>query len=222
MTFHLAPSLLAADFFNLEPGVREVVDHGATVLHIDVMDGHFVPNLTMGPGMVSALKGKTDAVLDVHLMVSDPGFFIAPFADAGADWISFHVEAATHAHRVCQKIKARELKAGVAINPGTPIHALEGIIADVDFVLLMSVNPGFGGQKFIPSTFKRLNQLRTLIEESGSSAFIEVDGGVGPQNVAELHRAGVEVAVAGSSVFGKPSPGQAARELIALAEAVHA
>ena len=220
--FQLAPSLLAADFWNLEKQIQKALQGVAKVLHIDVMDGHFVPNLTMGPNVVAGLKGKTSAVLDVHLMVTNPGAFIEPFATAGADWISFHVEAEVHAHRVCQQIKDKGCKAGIAINPGTPIAALEGIIDQVDFVLLMSVNPGFGGQSFIPNTFKRLSQLAALIQSSESQAFIEVDGGVGPQNIADLHRAGVAVAVAGSSVFGKDDPAEAARELIARAEAIHA
>ncbi len=215
--FRLAPSLLSADYWRLDRDVLSVVEAGADVLHVDIMDGHFVPNLTMGPGMVSAIKGKTDAVLDVHLMVTDPDFFVEPFAEAGADWISFHIEAATHAHRVCQKIKGAGCKAGVAINPGTPIHALEAVVEGVDFVLLMSVNPGFGGQKFIDASYKRLAQLKKLIAESGSDAFIEIDGGVGPENVAALHRAGVDVAVAGSAVFGQPSPAEAARRMIRLA-----
>ena len=219
--FRLAPSLLAADFWNLENQVRQAVAGGASVLHIDVMDGHFVPNLTMGPDIVKALKGKTEAVLDVHLMVSDPDFFVDLFADAGADWISFHIEAAVHAHRICRKIQDRGCKAGIAVNPGTSLARLDEILEYVDFVLLMSVNPGFGGQKFIERTFDRVAQLKTMIEATGRSVLIEVDGGVGPGNVARLHRAGVSVAVAGTSVFGQASPKAAAQNLISLAEAAH-
>ncbi len=216
--FQLAPSLLSADFWNLEASVREALAGGATVLHIDIMDGHFVPNLTMGPIITAALKGKTEAVLDVHLMVDDPDFYAEPFAKAGADWISFHVEAALHPHRVCSKIQDLGCKAGIAVNPGTPISSLEAMVEQVDFVLLMSVNPGFSGQSFIPATFKRLKQLKSMIERTGSEVFIQVDGGVGPKNVADLCRAGVDVAVAGSSVFSKPSPREAAKQLISLAE----
>lgn len=221
MTFHLAPSLLAADFWRLGDMVEETTKAGATVLHIDVMDGHFVPNLTMGPDVVKALKKNSDAILDVHLMVTDPGSCLDAFMDAGADWISFHVEAAPHAHRLVQKIQNAGLKAGLVLNPGTPISHLEGMIDHIDYVLLMSVNPGFGGQKFIESTYKRLGQLRELIANSENSPFIQVDGGIGAQNIEALVKAGMSVAVAGSSVFRAPSIGDATRQLIQLAEAVH-
>ena len=211
----LAPSLLAADFWNLGEAVTDVVDAGAQVLHIDVMDGHQVPNLSMGPGIVAALKGRTRAVLDVHLMVTDPDNFIEPFSRAGAGWISFHIEAARHAHRTCETIQALGCKAGIAINPGTPIQALETMIRFVDFVLLMSVNPGFGGQSFIQDTYRRLGRLRELIAQVPNRPFIQVDGGVGPDNIRALHEAGMDVAVAGSSVFRHPSPGQAVKELLA-------
>lgn len=219
MTFQLAPSLLAADFLRLGEEARTVVDAGAQVLHIDVMDGHFVPNLTMGPDVVKALRGTTDAILDVHLMVSDPDFFVEPFAKAGANWISFHVEAAIHAHRVCQKIQSHGCKAGIVLNPGTPIGHLAGMIDHVDFVLVMSVNPGFGGQAFIENTYQRLKELSALIERTDNKPFIQVDGGIGVKNVQPLVQAGMSVAVAGSSVFRAPSPTEAVQQLISLAEA---
>jgi len=215
--FQLAPSLLAADFWNLGEQVESVLEAGVEVLHVDVMDGHFVPNLTMGPDMVKALKKHCDATIDVHLMVSDPGFFIEPFAEAGADWISFQIEAATHAHRICQKIKAAGCQSGVVLNPATPISALEDIIEYVDFVLVMSVNPGFGGQAFIEGTYQRLARLRALIDSVDNAPFIQVDGGVGPGNIEALVEAGMRVAVAGSSVFGQASPAKAAADLISLA-----
>lgn len=222
MDFHLAPSLLAADPLHVGAAVEEVVDAGAQVLHVDVMDGHFVPNLTMGPAICKALKGKTKALLDVHLMVTNPDDFFDAFAAAGADWISFHIEAGYHPHRSIQRIRDLGCRPGVAINPGTPIHALEAIIDDVDFVLLMSVNPGFGGQKFIPASLKRLDQLSALIAETDNKPFIQIDGGVGPANIAELVKRGVRCAVAGSSVFGAPSATAAVHEIMTRAEAVYA
>lgn len=222
MKFHLAPSLLAADPLNVGHAVNEVVDAGAQVLHIDVMDGHFVPNLTMGPAICAALKGKTKALLDVHLMVTDPDDFYDAFAEAGADWISFHIEAGYHPHRSVQRIRNLGCRPGVAINPGTPIDALEAIIDDVDFVLLMSVNPGFGGQKFIPASLKRLDQLTAMIQKTERRPFIQIDGGVGPANITELVKRGVSCAVAGSSVFGADVPADAVREIMTRAEAVYA
>lgn len=218
--FKLAPSLLAADFWNLETAVRPVLNAGVEVLHIDVMDGHFVPNLTMGPFIVRALKSHCDATLDVHLMVTDPDRHWQAFAEAGAHWISFHIEAQVHHHRVCQAIQEAGCKAGIAINPGTPLNSLEAMLEHVDFVLLMSVNPGFGGQKFIPTSIDRLKTLREMIHQTSKKPFVQMDGGIGSKNIETLVEAGMNVAVAGSSVFSAQDPALAAKDLIAKAEAI--
>jgi len=215
----LAPSLLSADFWNLENAINTVTGAGANVLHIDVMDGHFVPNITMGPLVVKALRKRTEAILDVHLMVTQPERVIESFAKAGADWISFHLEAATHPHRICQQIQNMGVKAGITINPGTPVHALAETIHQVDFVLLMSVNPGFGGQKFITRTYERIEQLRKLIETTDHKPFIEIDGGVCMENIRQLAEQGADVCVAGSSVFGNENPAQAVKSLLIQAGA---
>ena len=212
--FQIAPSLLAADFWSLSTDMLSAVEGGANLFHVDVMDGHFVSNLSMGAMVVKAIKKKLNVTLDVHLMVTDPDANIDDFADAGADWISFHIEATPHAHRVCHKIRQRGCKAGIAINPGTSLSTLEGIIGDVDFVLLMSVNPGFGGQSFIDTTYQRIELLAEMCHSATSRPFIEVDGGIGTENIRELRKRGMQVAVAGSSVFGKPDPGAAVRQLI--------
>lgn len=210
----IAPSLLSADFWNLEHDVQTVTEAGAEVLHIDVMDGHFVPNITMGPMIVKALSSKTDAILDTHLMISDPDAYIQSFAEVGSHWISFHLETTRHPHRTVQTIQQLGCLAGIAINPGTPVHALEELIHDIDFVLLMSVNPGFGGQNFIERTYERLEQLGRLIQKTQNKPFIEVDGGVGLNNIHKLANLGVRVFVAGSSVYKTPEPSQAVRELL--------
>ncbi|PIE02566.1 MAG: ribulose-phosphate 3-epimerase [Acidobacteria bacterium] len=216
----LAPSILSADFSRLGEQVDTVVRAGAEVVHIDVMDGHFVPNLTMGPIVVDALRQSTQAILDVHLMITNPEDYILPFAKAGADWISFHIETAPHAHRICQQIHDQNVKAGIAINPGTPVQQLEEMIHHVDFVLLMSVNPGFGGQTFIPRTYQRLVELNKLINNTENKPFIEVDGGVGTHNIARLTASGVKVCVAGSSVFGRENPAEAVQSLLSEAGAL--
>lgn len=217
--FRLAPSLLSADFWNLESSVSPVLGAGVDLLHVDVMDGHFVPNLTMGPGIVKAIGGRCEATLDVHLMVTRPDQHWQAFAQAGAHWISFHIETPVHHHRVCQAIQEAGCKAGIAINPGTSLHALDAMMDHLDFVLLMSVNPGFGGQKFIPSSLSRLKTLRAMANQAARKPFIQMDGGIGPKNIGELVANGMDVAVAGSSVFASGNPAQAARNLISIAEA---
>ncbi len=198
----LAPSILSADFARLGEQVREAIQGGADWIHVDVMDGHFVPNLTMGPLVVKALRPLTEVPLDVHLMISQPDRLIPAFAEAGADHITVHVEACPHLHRTVELIHRLGKKAGVAINPATPVHLLEEILPFVDIVLVMSVNPGFGGQQYIPTSTHKITRVRAMLDALGRSEVeLEVDGGIGPENAAEVVRAGATVLVAGSAVF---------------------
>ena len=210
----LAPSILSADFSRLATEIHAVEKAGATILHVDVMDGHFVPNITIGPPVVRSIRKTTTMRLDAHLMIESPDSFIDEFVDAGADMISVHVEACRHLHRTVTAIKARGRKAGVVLNPATPLGALDEILPETDYVLLMSVNPGWGGQKFIPSVKEKIVALRDRIRRRGLVTAIEVDGGVTRDNAADLVAAGADILVAGSSVFGGGDPQAAAAEIM--------
>lgn len=199
--FLLAPSILGADFKHLEQQVREAADAGAQYIHLDVMDGDFVPSISFGMPVISSLRSCTDKVFDVHMMVREPGRYIGDMKEAGADIITVHAEACTHLDRTVNQIKEAGLKAGVVLNPATPVHVLDCILDQVDMVLIMSVNPGFGGQKFIPYTLEKIRSLRRMCDERGLAMDIEVDGGVTCDNVRELMAAGANVFVAGSAIF---------------------
>jgi ribulose-phosphate 3-epimerase len=210
----LAPSILAADFARLAEQLAAAERGGAGLVHVDVMDGHFVPNITVGPAVVAAVRRATSLPLDVHLMVQSPDRLLDAFADAGADWISVHVEATPHLQRCVAALRARGISPGVALNPSTPIGTLDEILPEIDYVLVMTVNPGFGGQAFLPSSLGKLRRLRTAIGRLGRQVRIEVDGGVEAGNVRQLLEAGAEILVAGTSVFGGGDPEAGARALI--------
>lgn len=205
----IAPSILSADFARLGEQVRQAVTAGARYIHVDVMDGRFVPNITIGPLVVQALRPlatELGAVLDVHLMIENPDRYIADFAQAGADIITVHVETCPHLHRTIQAIHEQGVKAGVTLNPATPLVTLEEILPDVELVLIMSVNPGFGGQSYIPASTSKIRRLRQMLDAIGSKADLEVDGGIKPHNAAEIVAAGANVLVAGSAVFNDKRP----------------
>ena len=213
----IAPSILAADFACLGEGIRAVERGGATLLHVDVMDGHFVPNISIGVPVVASLRKATQLPLDVHLMIENPEQYIPLFAEAGADMISVHQEATLHLDRALALIREHGCKPGAVINPATPVSMLSEVLGSVDHVLVMSVNPGFGGQKFIRGALEKIRQLKLTRERYNQAFRIEVDGGVGPENVADLVRAGAEILVAGTSIFHTPDPAEAVRAMKQMA-----
>ena len=197
----IAPSILSSDFSRLGEEIKAVENAGADFIHLDVMDGHFVPNLTIGPGIVSAVKGVTSLPLDVHLMITNPELFLEEFIEAGADYLTVHVEVQPHLHRTVSRIRELGARAGVSLNPSTPAAALQEIVPIVDLVLVMSVNPGFGGQTFIPSSLEKIRTIRGMIDRHGGSALLEVDGGIKADNAGPVRDAGADVLVSGSGVF---------------------
>jgi ribulose-phosphate 3-epimerase len=212
-TIDIAPSILSADFSRLGQEIEAVERGGAAILHVDVMDGHFVPNITVGLPVVKSIARATQLPIDAHLMISEPGRYAEQFVRAGATMVSVHVEADPHLHRTLMSIKAAGAQAGVVLNPATPLGCLEEALHFVDYVLVMSVNPGFGGQRFIPTSIDKLRRLRRIIDERRLNVRIEIDGGIDLENIATVVAAGAEIIVSGSAIFGRPDPEAALREL---------
>jgi len=215
----IAPSILAANFAKLGEEVKEVEQAGAQLIHIDVMDGHFVPNISFGSIVLDAIRPLTDLPLDVHLMIENPDQYIEQFAQAGADYITVHVEACRHLHRTIQLIRSYGVKAGVVLNPHTPIESIQNVLEDIDMVLLMTVNPGFGGQKFIHSVVPKIEALSTLIKERGLDIAIEIDGGITAETIVPCAQAGATIFVAGSAIYSKEDRTAALQEILAAGEA---
>jgi ribulose-phosphate 3-epimerase len=211
--YSIAPSILSANFVRLEEEIAAVERGGASILHVDVMDGRFVPNITIGLPVVRSIRKATTMTIDTHLMIVEPGHYAVQFVEAGADMVSVHIEADPHIHRTLQAIRDAGAKAGVVVNPGTPLSAVSESLYHADFVLLMSVNPGFGGQKFIPRSLARLRELRQMITERGLNVKIQIDGGIDVSNISEVADAGADIMVAGSAVFGNGDPEESVRSL---------
>lgn len=219
MMIQIAPSILAANFAKLGEEVKEVEQAGAKLIHIDVMDGHFVPNISFGSIVLDAIRPLTDLPLDVHLMIENPDQYIEQFAQAGADYITVHVEACRHLHRTIQLIRSYGIKAGVVLNPHTPIESIQHVLEDISMVLLMTVNPGFGGQKFIHSVVPKIEALSTLIKERGLNIAIEIDGGITAETIVPCAQAGATIFVAGSAIYSKEDRTAALQEILAAGEA---
>ncbi len=212
--FEIAPSILSADFARLGEAIDTVASGGATVLHVDVMDGHFVPNITIGLPVVRSLRKATSMVIDCHLMIEEPSKYVVQFVEAGANMVSVHVEADIHLHRTLTAIREAGGKAGIAINPATSLSVLDEALQYADFVLVMSVNPGFGGQSYIKSSTEKIRKLKAMIDAKGLSTRIEVDGGIDETNIKDVTAAGAEIIVAGSAIYGQPDPAEAVRQLL--------